>query len=363
MNFSLFGIFYFLWYLIPIIIVVGIIVFFINRNKNNMQNNMEPNQPKTTAGDFLLNIGAIIALYTVVSFLLTLLFTVIENAYPQITNGYNYYGGYSTSISWPVSILIILFPIFVIIMWFLEKSYVVQPEKRYVGIRKWLTYITLFIGGAVLIGDLVTVVYYFIDGQDLTMGFILKIISVLVVTLIIFIYYVSDIRNKSTSTFRKIWLAISSVVVIGSIIWGFSVLGSPYTQRLIKYDEQKVSNLQGINSEVVDYFKSKKTLPLTINDISNTSYNYSVNIFTDQQTQKPYEYKKTGELSYDLCAEFNKTTSRSSNGNVGEPFIGLYNKPYNPYGSNAWSHQAGHYCFSQTIDTSNNNYPVSVPFR
>ena len=162
-------------FIVAIVIIVGIVVFivFIINHNHNTNNNMDSNQmkPKTTAGDFLLNLGAIIALYTVVSFLLALIFTVINKAYPKITNGYDYY--YSQSISWPVSILIVLFPIFAVIMWFLEKSYTQDPEKRNIGIHKWLAYITLFIGGIVLIGDLITVLYYFIDGQELTVCFLL----------------------------------------------------------------------------------------------------------------------------------------------------------------------------------------------
>ena len=57
-------------------------------------------------------------------------------------------------------------------MWALEKIYAVAIEKKQLGIRKWLVYVTLFISGIVLAGDLVTVLYYFIDGQDLTAGFL-----------------------------------------------------------------------------------------------------------------------------------------------------------------------------------------------
>ena len=91
---------------IIIVSVISIIVSFINRNHN--ANNMDPNQIKTrtTVGDFLLNIASIIALYTIVGSVLGLVFIVIEKAYPRITNGYDYY--YSASISWPVSILVVL---------------------------------------------------------------------------------------------------------------------------------------------------------------------------------------------------------------------------------------------------------------
>ena len=103
---------------------------------------------QSNAKDFFINLGAIVALYTVVGSLISLLFTVINRAYPQIVSGYDYVG--SQSISWPVAILIIFFPIFILLMWLLEKEYRQFPEKQNGGVHRWLTYITLFISGLVI---------------------------------------------------------------------------------------------------------------------------------------------------------------------------------------------------------------------
>jgi len=308
---------------------------------------MDPNQikSKVTAGDFLLNIGAIIVLYTIVSNLVGLIFTVIEKAYPKITNGYDYFG--SQSISWPVSILIILFPIFVTIMYFLEKEYTQFPEKRNIGIHKWLTYATLSIGGSILIGDLITVIYYFIDGQELTTGFLLKVFSILIITLVVFLYYIADARNTLTPLKRKIWLGISIAIVLISIIWGFSVLGSPRTQKLLKYDEQKISHLQSITSGVNNYYSMKGILPNTLGEMSGGNYYVPL---LDSQTNKPYEYKKTGNLTYEVCAEFNNASKNKDSSK---------NLPY-MYGisSTSWVHPLGYYCFAQTINPNTYSKPV-----
>jgi hypothetical protein len=71
-------------------------------------------QPKTSAKDFFLNLGAIVALYTTIISLLNLLFTVINKAFPQIVN---YYYTSSSSISMPVATLIIFFPVYILLMW------------------------------------------------------------------------------------------------------------------------------------------------------------------------------------------------------------------------------------------------------
>ena len=310
---------------------------------------MEPNQtinqkPKGNAKDFFLNLGAIIALGMTAGYLLNLLFTIINKAYPSITPSYSYYGSYS--ISWPVATLIIFFPVYILLMWLLEKGYRVEPERRNVGVRKWLTYLTLFFAGLTVAGDLVTVIYYFIDGQELTTGFLMKVAVVLVIAVAIFFYYISDVMGKLNSMSRKVWAGASFVVILGCIIWGFSVLGSPRTQQLIKYDEQKVNDLQNINNAVTSYYSTKGTLPKTLNDLGGGNY-YITQV--DAQTQKSYEYQTTGVVTYNLCADFNKAT----------PDYGKPNMYMRPIGYISWTHPAGHYCFEQTINP--NTYTKGAP--
>ncbi len=214
---------------------------------------MEPTtQPRSHAKDVFLNLASMITLYSAAVALLNLLFTVINKAFPQITP---YYGYYSTSsISFPVATLIIVFPLYILFMWLIEKDLAGSLEARGSGIRKWLIYITLFISGGLVVGDLVAVVYYFIDGQELTSGFLLKVLSILVVAGVVFWYYITDIRNKLYPSVRKISAIVALIFVIAAIIVGFIVIGSPRTQRLVKYDEQRVMDLQNINQSIVYYF-------------------------------------------------------------------------------------------------------------
>lgn len=302
-------------------------------------------QTKTSGGakDFFINFGAIVALYTLIISLVNLLFTIINNAYPQITNGYNYIG--SQSISWPVATLIIFSPIFILLMWLLEKQYLVEPEKKNSGIHKWLTYITLFISGLAIAIDLITVLYYFLDGQELTTGFLLKVLVLFVIATCVFVYYISDIRDRLTSKSRIVWRVVVGVIIVGSIVWGFSVLGSPRTQQLLKYDQQKVADLQNMTNGVNNYYSTKGILPNTIEEMSNGNYYIPL---LDSQNQKPYEYKKTGNLAYEVCAEFN-TESKDKNSSLSMPYL---------YGSTTWVHPAGRYCFSQTINPNTYSKPV-----
>lgn len=316
-----------------------------------IQSQSQPKQ-KASARDFFLNLGAIVALTTVVVSLLNLLFRVINSAYPQINTGY-YYFGTSQSISFPVATLIIFFPIYVLLMWVLERGYAVDPEKRHLPIRRWLSYITLFVAGLTLAGDLVTVIYFFIDGQELTGGFLLKVLSVFVVTLMVFLYYIADIRGKSTPASRKMWTVAAFVIILASIIWGFAVLGSPRTQRLIKYDEQKVMDLQNINSQIQNYYQLKGVLPITLGEI-NQPYSF---VPTDSQTGQSYEYLNMGtstpsNTAYKLCATFNTTSRTSENSSL--------TRAMPQYGNEIWAHDAGYFCFNQTVNPSLYQNPKAI---
>jgi uncharacterized membrane protein YidH (DUF202 family) len=301
--------------------------------------------PKTTAKDFFLHIAVIVLLYTGTVALLNILFRVINVAFPQV-NQYNYYD--SNSISFPVATLIVVFPLFLFLANLLRKGYTANPSQKEFPIRKWLIYITLFIAGGVLAGDLVTLIYYFLDGQEMTTAFLLKILSVLVVTGAIFGYYMDDLKDRLTNSRRNIWRVVAGVLVIGSIVAGFSVLGTPASQRMLRYDSQKVSDLQNIQWQIVNYWQQKGILPSSLSQLEDPISGFMVPV--DPQTKESYEYKKTSTLSFDLCADFNKPLAiNSSMARIAYP------EPIGK-GNENWQHEAGNKCFSRTIDPE--LYPV-----
>ena len=301
---------------------------------------------KTTAKDFFLHVAVIALLYVGTVALLNILFRVINVAFPQV-NQYSYYG--SSSISFPVATLIVVFPLFLFLANVLRKGYAIDPSLKEYAVRKWLIYITLFIAGAVLAGDLVVLIYQFLDGQDLTTAFLLKILSVCVVTGAIFGYYLDDLKDRLTSTRRNIWRIVAAVLVVGSITAGFSVLGTPQSQRMLRYDSQKVSDLQNIQWQLVNYWQQKGTLPTALTALEDSISGFTLPL--DPQTKSPYVYKKTGAMSFDLCADFNKLLEAR---NISKPQM-MYPEPMNGLGDN-WTHDAGEKCFSRSIDPE--LYPV-----
>lgn len=90
--------------------------------------------------------------------------------------------------------LMIAYPIFFLMTLRLRKAISKDPEKRGSKIRKWLTYITLFIAAGIIIGDLISLVFNLLNG-DLTLRFALKVLTIGGIAGIIFGYYLWDIKR------------------------------------------------------------------------------------------------------------------------------------------------------------------------
>ncbi len=305
---------------------------------------MQESNSKVSVKDFFLQLGAIASLYACLVAVVVLLFRIINESYPMITNGF-YYS--KPSISLQVATLIVFFPIFLLLSWLLQKSLNSSGERKEFHLRKWLSYLTLFIAGIVIAGDLVSVIYTFLDGQELTTAFLLKALVLLVVAGGAFTYFLQDLRNKMDSKSRNIWRILSVAFILVSIFLGFKVMGSPVTQRQEKYDDKKIQDLQNIQWQIVNYWQQKNTLPDNLDQINNPLADWTTPI--DTQSNTGYEYIKTGNLSFTLCANFNRISENVSGGGpiIAMPVYGP--DPMGKPGEN-WSHGSGRQCFERNID-------------
>jgi hypothetical protein len=207
-------------------------------------------------------------------------------------------------------------------------------------IRKWLIYLTLFVAALVIIIDLVTVINKLMEGE-ITSRFIFKALSVLVVAAIIFWYYLDDVRRETPTKLAKYFAWVTSILVLAAVVGGIIIAGTPATARLQAFDQQKVSDLTGIQWEIVKYWQSKEKLPLSLSDLNDKISGYTVP--ADPQSGAVYEYtvKNATDLSFELCATFNKP-SKANNSKI------LY--PVGADISQNWEHTEGRVCFERIID-------------
>jgi len=125
----------------------------------------------------------------------TLWFQFINTWLPDVVTQPYMYDSIRSIIRNAVASLIIAFPIFVAVSWLLRRTLTRDPEKRSSKVKKWLTYITLFIAAGVMIGDLIALVSNVLSG-DLTSRFALKVLIVLIIAGTIFCYYLLDLRKE-----------------------------------------------------------------------------------------------------------------------------------------------------------------------
>ncbi len=106
-----------------------------------------------------------------------------------------------STIRWAVSSLIVAFPVFLYVASITSRDLRLDPAKRGSRVRRWLTYLTLFIAAGVIIGDLIALLNDVLGGE-LTLRFLLKTAIVGFIAAGIFLYYLRDLRKADPETPR-----------------------------------------------------------------------------------------------------------------------------------------------------------------
>ena len=311
---------------------------------------------KMTPKDFFLNLGVVITLYTSAVSFLSLLFEIIDRVFPDsLSQGYYTYGYYSSGIRFAIASLVIMLPLCIAISILNNREARMIPEKKKLAIRRWLSYVTLFLASLAMAIDLITLINTFLGGE-ITARFTLKVLAVFLVSAIIFIYYMYDLRTETPGgRGPRIFAGVISVVVLAGIITGFFIIGSPFMQRLRLFDERRVSDLQNIQWQVVNFWQKKGTLPKVLSELNDSISGYSAPI--DPKTEASYEYQISGPTTFKLCANFSLSTevvngkdyltkNRNSRYYITSPVYDMYPSP-----QDNWTHASGRTCFDRKIDT------------
>lgn len=298
-------------------------------------------KPRVTPRDFFFWAGAMIALYVSMFSVIALLFSYLNYLLPDALS---YYSGdpYAGGISYSMASLIVFFPIFLILMRLIHGTIRADASRAEVWVRRWAIFFTLFVAALTIAGDLVFLLMYFFNG-DVALRFLLKVLVVLAVAAKVFWYFWYEFKGywqmHAAKSRLMSYFGIAGLVII--IVAGFFIIGTPWQARLYRFDEQKVSDLQNIQYQVVNYWQAKQKLPTSLTDLSDP-LSGSV-IPSDPQTGTAYVYTAKGKLDFELCADFNAASQSNS---------AAMTAPYYP-GSAAtdnWNHAAGRVCFDRSID-------------
>lgn len=150
-------------------------------------------RPYLSAREAFLYLVMFATLYTSAFALGQIFFTAIDRAFPDVTNPQST-SQFRDSLRWALANLIVAFPIFAALAVSTQKAIARDPARRASKVRKWLTYLTLFLGAAILIGDVIGLLNVVLKGE-LPTRFLLKVLVVGAIAGTAFGYYLTQLRR------------------------------------------------------------------------------------------------------------------------------------------------------------------------
>lgn len=362
--------------IVPLLIItVGVIVVtsFINK-----QNNVSIMENKTKAVDFLLYLGIFISLVTSVTNILEIIFTAIDKRFVDVLTAVYSYDMYNDSMRMAIASLMVMFPVYLLISWYISRDIVKFAYKKDILVRKVMIYVALFVTVLTLIGTLVSLIYTYLGGE-LSIRFELKALAVFVVALSVFCYYLYSLRRDySKKTYIPLVIGVSaSLLVTLSLVWSISVIGTPSEMRAKRIDSTRLSDISRIQQEILTRFNATDKIPANLSELNNAFQGYAVP--SDPVTKTPYGYKVVAQPTFkvnmqtnkkelatsavfELCATFDTVRNINERGapvtnfepkglGVGGQDI-MYsanNSYYDGDQSPFWNHEKGEKCFKRII--------------
>ena len=297
-------------------------------------------RPYLHAREAFLYLVSFITLYAFAFSLGAVFFGLID--YHFSSSIYRFDPGPSAAQTTALAAVIVAFPLYLFLMRRLATAVAADPERRQSLIRRWLTYLTLVVGAAVILGDVIALLARLLAG-DPTAGFVLKVFAILVITGPIFGYYLWDMRQaedevtesvaRAAPVLRGVVIAAILVVVV-TIGYSIYLVGTPGQQRDVRLDEQRISDLRNISSNIDTYLGINYRMPSYLTELVGPRY--YVRSLEDPGTDVPYDYRVIEGTRYELCAIF---ATNSSEGIQGER---------RTFSETLWSHGVGLTCFQLT---------------
>lgn len=295
-----------------------------------------------TAKNSVLQLSSIVTLYLSVSFLLTLLFGLINLSYPDAAEMAWQVESAGDSIRIGIAMTLVFFPTYLILTRVVNKARRKDPQAKYINITKWLIYLSLLVAGLTLLIDLVIVIMTFLEGE-ITQRFILKALAVLVVVGAAFHYYLLDAKGYWLKNEQKsIMFAIGAlVVVIASLALGFTKIETPSEVREQKLDARQISDLQNIQWQIQDHISLNGVVPATLEGLDG-----KLAIVSAPEGRPTYTYAVT-ETGFNLCATF--MTESHPDEFAFARVMPVDEKTKTIINPDNWEHGEGEVCFERVV--------------
>lgn len=248
------------------------------------------------------------------------------------------YLNFNSQFKFSISALLIATPIFYFISSLINRGLRKKELDPDSSIRRWLTYFILFVSSLIILGVFIGVINNFLSGE-LTTRFILKALTVFVISAATFSFYFYDIKRTDVvkkDKVVKIFFFASIVLVLAAFVAAWFFVESPREARNRRLDQIVINNIYSLESAVNSYYDRNKVLPESLENLKEGDIYINHNAFNDPETGAAIDYRITGEDTFEFCAEF-RTSSFDIN----------YYPPRTLMGSK--DHEAGYQCVSGTL--------------
>lgn len=191
----------------------------------------------------------------------------------------------------------------------------------------------------ILLGDFVSVVYNYLNGE-LTTRFLFKAFVLGLVLTCALYYYLKDAQGYWTLHERasKLYGVGVATLVVSALAFAFAYGDSPTKVREMRLDETQISNLSDMQWRIEDHYNVKNELPKTVEEIYKQT---GISKPEAPKGREGYVYEIVDEDTYKLCATFAHPSLPS------EFMQPAYSGLTNPYSN--WDHGEGKTCFERTV--------------
>jgi len=295
--------------------------------------------------------------WSIIAFIL-LIFNYIDYTFPTPLS-YAPSDPYQSGVGHEMASIIVLFPIYLVLMWFIRRDIHKDPSRKNIWVRRWALILTIFVTGATVAIDLISVLTTYLNGESFTLSFVLKALLVLLVAAAGFMHFSADLWGYWDEFPKRKRAVVIGVVIlaVATIVAGFFIIGTPQQALSYQFDEQKVTDLQTIQSEIITYWQDEGKLPATLADLNDPTVGVAVPV--DEQTGQSYQYSVVGKLAFKLCATFNAPTAPYAITQDEVAIVAPAAVGTTAPAPDSWYHDAGLQCFLRNIDPS--RYPSAKP--
>lgn len=262
----------------------------------------------------------------------------------------------SEILKFAIASLVIATPTYYFCNKFIYSSLYKGDLDKESGVRKWLTYLIIFVAFLVMIGSLIAILVNFLNGA-LTNQIILKCLTTLLISGIVFSFYFYDIRRENIQGQKdrvlKIYFFASLFLIVITFVASLFIVESPKLARNRQIDQKVIGNFYEIDANLNSYYQTNKKLPAQLSDLKTEFPYLNDSLFQNPVTNEVFKYQIKGDREYELCATFLTDAKDTTK-----------NRDISYYTDSRWPHGLGYQCLTQRIQPLvKDGVPIEAPMK